>query len=851
MHLTRTILPNGATLLLIESHQAPVCYFSIGLRVGSRYENDSESGLSHMLEHMLFKGTAKLKVGELAKIIEGSGGDVNAYTSFDETVYYATFSSRYWERSLEALSDSVLNAALDPQELAREQEVVVEEILRGKDSPNRCLSQGLFEQVYQKHPYGRPIIGTEEKVRGFSRKQVWDFYQKHYIAPNMVVLLAGDFPAKKAYARLEKIFGSLAKKTAPKEKIIKEPKQNKARSLVLTKEIQSYNLALAFPGPSLKDQDLPCLDLLSHILGEGEGSRLDMEVKEKKQLVHSVYSHVFSPAQPGLFMLGATLEGPKVEKALSAIHESIQKIQNQGIGVGELQRAKLNIKSDAIYEKETIQGFSRKYAYYESILGHYDFEQRYYQAIEECNAAEVQQIAQNYLDFNKLNLALLRPQKRAFQQQSKKLLKAYQGIKKQKIQKPRSNLEPQWVTLKNGFRLIFQENHLIPTFVLRSAHLGGLRVEKNQENGIHYLFSQLWARSTAKYNSFELARTIEKTAGSLEAYTGKNLSGLRGDFLSDKMDQGLDLFLDALLHPSIEGEGLNFEKMAHLEAIKREKDQPSQQCFRFFFEALYPKHPYGRSMLGKEANVRAWKQKDLLHCHQNLLNPKESVLAIVGDFDTQELLDQLGPLLEKLKPSKKQKQTITPDPAPKQKIFLENFNDKLQAHIIVGFRGLTFYDQERYALDILNNLLSGQGGRLFLELRDKMSLAYTVTTVNQEGLEPGYFGIYMGTEGSKVEKALEGIEKELKKLLAGGIKKEEVARAKRALVGGYEMEIQRKSMIATQLAFNEVYGLARDEWQALPQKILQVPHQAIEDVARKIIQPDKAIISVLRPKAKA
>ncbi|MCC7343336.1 MAG: insulinase family protein, partial [Deltaproteobacteria bacterium] len=172
---------------------------------------------------------------------------------------------------------------------------------------------------------------------------------------------------------------------------------------------------------------------------------------------------------------------------------------------------------------------------------------------------------------------------------------------------------------------------------------------------------------------------------------------------------------------------------------------------------------------------------------------------------------------------------------------------KFQAHLVLGFRGVSYADKDRYALDVLNNILAGQGGRLFIELRDKMSLAYSVTSLSQEGVEPGYFGVYIATEPRKVNTAIEGILRELKKVTEELVAPEELQRAQQYMVGAYEIDLQRNSTVATQLAFNEIYGIDRREWLILPEKILRVTRQDVLKVARKVLKLDRYILSVVKP----
>ncbi|MDX1387346.1 MAG: pitrilysin family protein, partial [bacterium] len=446
-----------------------------------------------------------------------------------------------------------------------------------------------------------------------------------------------------------------------------------------------------------------------------------------------------------------------------------------------------------------------------------------------------------------LTLGLVHPENGKKKWKSPDLLSLTRPVKKSKVpfkKKP----EVSYVKLKNGLRLIFRENPNVPTISLRTAHLGGIRAENKKNNGIHTLLSHLWGKSTTNLTAAEMAREMELIAGSVDSFTGRNLTGMKADFLSEKTREGAKLFLDALLHPRWDPREIEREKSNHLEALRREQDAMASLAFKLFLQKLFPRHPYGLSLLGEAKNVRGFKAKDLENQFRRLLNPKHMVIAAVGDFDTQAMMDLLIPSLEGLKGKKDGLGPFKTDPLPKKNIRVEKKLDKLQAHIVYGFRGVRFKDPDRYALDVLNNILAGQGGRLFLELRDKMSLAYSVTSLSQEGIEPGYFGVYIGTEGSKVNTAIAGIERELKKVLAQKVHQSEMDRAQQYMVGAYDIELQRNSYVATQLAFNEFYGQSRSEWLDLPKKIMKVTRNQVFQVAHKILKMDHHVLSVVRPK---
>jgi zinc protease len=326
---------------------------------------------------MIFKGTPTYPVGEIAWRVEASGGDINAYTSFDETVFYINMASSYMNEGLDILADAALNPLFDDEELTREKEVIVEEISRSEDSPTHRLSEDLFKIAFTSHPYGKSIAGTRDTVRAISRKQLISFYKKWYVGPNLILVMVGDFDSKKILPNVKRIFRKFSSKSAPQNKIPQEPKQRRPRSITRQMNIKGSYLGMAFHSPALVHPDVPTLDVLSHILSGGESSRLDQNIKDKQGLVRSIESGCYTPKDPCLFFIDAELSHGKPTQAIQSIIKEVQKIHTDLVSPSELIRAKTNLKSAQVYERETVEGLCRKLGFFEVATGDYRFEEEY------------------------------------------------------------------------------------------------------------------------------------------------------------------------------------------------------------------------------------------------------------------------------------------------------------------------------------------------------------------------------------------------------------------------------------------------------------------------------------------
>ena len=403
-------LENGMQVLLEENHAAKVVSFNALVKVGSANETDDEAGICHVIEHMLFKGTPTRPAGAIARDVEAAGGEINAYTSIDQTVFYINMARRFADKGLSILADALRNPLFDADELAREAEVILEEIRREHDNPSRMVGEHLFEEAFKKHTYGRPIIGFPRTVKSFTRGQILSFYRRWYSPRNIVFIAMGDFESKKMLSEIRQAFDGFDGPEAPAQEIPAEPPQTRPRLFVKAMNVQSAYLALGFHIPAITHEDVPAIDVMAHILGGADSSRLEQEIKEKRRLVHNIYSYAFTPKDPGIMAIGATLADADVPRAIEMIRREVERIQQEPVTSAELSRAKLNIRSNEIYEKETVGGQASKIAYFLATAGSHDFEGRYYAMLSEVRAENVREAARRYLSFESCTAVLIVPE---------------------------------------------------------------------------------------------------------------------------------------------------------------------------------------------------------------------------------------------------------------------------------------------------------------------------------------------------------------------------------------------------------------------------------------------------------
>ncbi|MBU4484708.1 insulinase family protein, partial [bacterium] len=702
-------LKNGLTILLEENHAAPVISFNVLVKVGSADESDKDAGMAHVIEHMLFKGTPTRPVGAIASEVEACGGEINAYTSFDQTVYYINMANRYADKGLEILADAVKNPIFDNKEFGKEKEVVLEEISRGKDDPHRTVSNNLFNKAYKLHTYGRPIIGFEKTVKSFTRNDLIRFYKNWYVPNNMVIGIVGDFEEKALLKKIEKAFGDLKPKKLPLRNRKKDPAQNELRSIVNSSDIQTNYFTMGFHIPEIVHEDVPALDIISHVLAGSESSRLEQIIKEKKKLATNIYCYAFTPKDPGLFMVGAEASTKNLTKAVEAIWHELQNIKEEPITSEELELAKLNIRSHEIYEKETVGGQASKHIYFMATANNPNFEKTYYQALGDIQIDDIRTVAQKYLIREKATISLMQPSKDSKSNIGSEIcntIKSSKKVSKTKQKEVKTHIAPpKRYILSNGLTLIIRENHTLPIVSICAATLSGTRMETPQNNGINSLIAQTLTKGTKTRSAHQIATEMETIAGQVGGFTGRNTLGLRGDFISNYLEKGFDLFADVLCNPIFDKKEVAKEKLFQLESIKNQEDSLGTTCIVQMLKKLYKNHPYGLRVLGERKSISKLTEKTISDYYRKVMTAPNMVVSVSGDISPKEIRKLAEQKFKKLPLKKFHYKKI---PAPHSPTKIEEVvlkKQKMQAHIALGFLGTTLNNPDYYPLMILNHIL--------------------------------------------------------------------------------------------------------------------------------------------------
>lgn len=403
-------LQNGLRIVLVPMEGTETATVIVMSGTGSRYENERENGLAHFLEHMFFKGTKKRpNARSISEELDSLGSVYNAFTAKERTAYYAKVSSRYIDTALDVISDIFLNSKLPTKEITKERGAIIQEIDMYEDMPMRTVDNVFDALIFgEQHPLGRTVLGPKENIRAFTRSEFAAYLKRNYTPINTVVCVAGAFSESKVLTKIKKEFGNL-KPGNPPDFIAFSPEQNAPRVAIKEKKTDQTNFIIGVPGYPYLHNDEFALAVLATILGSGMSSRLFTEVREKRGLAYSIQAWIERYPDTGYLAVQAGVEHAKLEKAIKTILVEFRKIKNVKVSATELNKAKSYIKGTMTLSLETSDEIAQHAAGTMINIGRVRPLEEILKGIDTVTADDVQRVATDLLQTNKLNLAIIGP----------------------------------------------------------------------------------------------------------------------------------------------------------------------------------------------------------------------------------------------------------------------------------------------------------------------------------------------------------------------------------------------------------------------------------------------------------
>jgi len=405
-------LKNKMPVIFVEDPDTRVVTLDVWVNTGSASEPKDINGVSHFLEHMMFKGTAKRGAGRLDAEIEAVGGLWNAGTSIEFTHYYLTVGAPFVDVGIDTLSDVIANSILDPREVEKERQVILEEFFRQQDDPSHFLTTEAFRSSFQESPNQWPVLGIPETINSITREKLYDYFTRRYAPENMLLVIVGGVKKDDLLPSLEEKFGSLERPFESDSGTSPTTVRNTGLSMEFSKPVKEAYILMTCPAPDLTmPEKVYACDVLSIILGEGRSSRLYRVIKEEKKLASSISSYFPTHRRDGLFLIFGTFDYTKKDDLIRAIHGEMNLLRNKMCSSAELQKAKRMLTNHYIFSQETTNGRSGEIGFYYTLTGDTRFEETYLQNIQAVSAKDVKQAASEYLNPENANIFIVGPEK--------------------------------------------------------------------------------------------------------------------------------------------------------------------------------------------------------------------------------------------------------------------------------------------------------------------------------------------------------------------------------------------------------------------------------------------------------
>lgn len=851
-----------------------VCSVAIWVGVGSADENARQRGMAHFVEHMIFKGSPSVGPGELAKRTESYGGDINAYTSFDRTVYYLNILSHHLHDILEPLVESVFLPSFHERDFDSEKEVILEEIKRSNDKPSSQVGQKLFRLAYSGQEAERPIIGFSEEVKDFDVNGLKSFHDKFYNPENAVLVITGDLEIDKLKVELNKIDSLLCRGASqgvtevsseekPYRRIhpispIQFKKDSGFESCHLQGDFSSCRMDFCFGIPPITHEDIPLLDIAALVLGGSEASRLVQQLKVENSVVSGISASLFAPSFEGIFSVSVSLPYEKMEDALKEICRIFMEFAGSSqLSDEEFERAKNCMLADRIYQDELAEGRAKALGFGAVVAGKGpDFDEYYDNMLARSTKDMVTEAFRRYFRFSQLKLVSMISTKQSpvgeqldevvrsfmrFEQDVKSVVSGtrYSATDKKVAELSRPNLGNRpaiknnessegsfyRVELDCGAELIYHKKPHTRVFGMSVASHGGQRYETEEDFGIYQALSSALGDASERFHYGERLSLVEHHAASFGGFSGKDSVGLSLECLTASVDDLLPVYFDCLKNPVFYGPSLDAYLQELSQVLISSEDSPASKAVRAFSENLFgPSHPYGRTIYGGAHLFDILSVEKYEQVWKKVFEKRPFVISATSGLDFSEVSEKINAHLQDVRfQPKAQFEFSKGFSSSAKKAGARHTHLELareQTHVVFGYEGVSWYSKDRAACDVVGALLGGQGGRLFMNLREDMSLAYEVSPVSSMGVLGGATGAYIACSPEKKEKAVDGIRREFERLTKERVPADELERAKSYILGQHFMDLQRSSSLSMTMALMELYGLGYDDFERHPENIL-------------------------------
>ena len=840
-----TRLPNGLSVYIIRDKRFPLVCTRLYVRTGSANEDARQAGISHVLEHMVFKGTEQRPKGQVAKDVEARGGYLNAATSFDQTYYLTDMPASQWRMGMDVVKDMAFHALLDPEELESEKKVIISELEGDDDTPRSKLFESLQTATLKNTPYGRPIIGYKETINAVTVQDLRAYIDRWYQPQNMLLLVAGDIDPREVLAHAQSLFGDLHNRSDLDSPASVEPATAPGgpRVEVVRGPWNKVYVGVGFPAPALSDARSVQLDVLSYLLGGDGTSLLQKKYRYEKQLVENISAGNMSLARAGLFLVSAQLDAEKLGSFMEELVQDLARLDVRKFGDDALTRARFNLADSMDRAGETLNGLASWRGTVQFELGGREAERNLRLTLNNVDTAQLEQARDLWLRPERLRIRILAPQNAALPDIAALVDKAWPVPPAADSAKQAAvNTAVEYLDLGNGRTLILQPDPAVPYVAMTLMMSGGNALLSPDRQGLANLTAATLKDGSGNKNAQSVERFFAERAASLSASAGLQTFNISLTGPSRFNADYCAALKEMLEKPRFEDKEVRREARLMMSALRQRQDNPVGYLFSKLNGFLYPGHVYGYDPLGTADKLAGYTRADVRAFWEEQ-STQPWVLSVAGTFDRDAMLAFARTLP---RPSASGVRVEAPRWGEDRELDLR-LPGRNQAYLVLNYKAVPRDHADAPALMLLQSVLSGQSGLLFNDLRDEQGLGYTVTALYRSMPETGSMLFYIGTTPEKVEQARAGFARVIASLRDKEVSPEQLQAALNRMQGSYYRERQSLGSRAGDAATDAVLGNPRDFQKVLLDKAAKLTPADVQDVARRYLVPEGEYDALLRP----
>lgn len=814
-------LGNGIEVLVREEHAHPLVSLQLWVRTGSCDEGYLlGSGVSHFLEHMVFKGSSRFSGKLLAEKVQAMGGSWNAYTSHTQTVFHLDGPAQSWKLFLELLVDMVMRPSLPLEEIEKEKEVVRREMAMYNDDPDSAFEQLLNQCLYKKHPRQYPILGELASFNRLTHEELSRYHQDRYMPNNVFLVVAGDVSAEEVFAYANEETLDLQPRPITPPAIACEPRQWGKRTMRAEFAIPSSKLALAWKIPSSQDPDYPALKVLSHILGNGNSALLYEKLHEDKGLAYDISSYI-SPLATGesSFIIEAELAREEREPLRIAILEEVHLLATQDFSV-PLARALKQIEVARLRQRSNVSGIASEVAESWFHAGQSQSIDEWVEHLQHLSSSDIQAVAQRYFREDRLIEVSLDP---LGSNPENDILITQQASPKITTK-----------TLDNGLNIIMRPDTRIPLCFCELCFMAGAPTESAKKAGINSLMADLLPKGTTTRSCSEIANSIENMGGSLSTNAGNNSILISCSCLKNDLSNTLDILADICIHPSFPLDALEREREAMIDEALENLEDPLSLALLELRKLCFGNQSYGNPITGTAKSLASITHADILNQYTKIITASNATLSITGDFDPAEcskIIEEHFALLPSHNPP-----TIPPCPpfSSGDKTIIMN---KEQAVLTLALPGFAGNHPQLLEASILNEWCRDMAGPIFTTLREDTGLTYFASSSLMVGIDTGMLIFYLGCAPEQLPQAKALLDSVLERLAEQGIAEEEFERVRSLMLASWTLSQQSQRQIAQTMALDNMLGLAANHFEMQYKNIQTISYTKMQHFIKKTLSP--------------